>query len=124
MIGEIKIDGQPLKKLLDYEIGEEPLWGDDAGRSTMDGSYSGTLIGYFTKINLNFMPMDEDDMAYNQSLLKRAFFNVTYQDKKTKTMVTERFYNGDTINAKVDSYKKGRYGEFSLSLVAVNRRND
>lgn len=122
MIGHLKVDGKELKKLLDYEIGEEPLWADDAGRNSMDGRFSGTLIGYFTKITLSFTSMSVDEMAYNASLLRRGYFNVTYQDKRTKNMITEQFYNGNAITSKVTSYSNDRYGEFSISLVAVNRR--
>ena len=48
MIQELKVNGQSLKKLMEYELANEPLWASDSGRSNMEGTYTGTFtVDYF-----------------------------------------------------------------------------
>jgi len=108
-------------KLCKYEITVEPLWGSDAGRQAMDGHYSGTFIGYFTNITLNFGKTSQSEMQKIKETFEQATFPFTYPSEKTGNDVTEIFY-GTAIKAQKESLK-GKYLPFNISLVAIKRRS-
>ena len=35
----------------------EPVWGDDAGRNSNSGKFSGTFKGYFTTLHIEIAPL-------------------------------------------------------------------
>lgn len=119
MIQELKVNGSSLKRLLEYEISNEPLWASDAGRSNMTGSYTGTFNGYLPSLTLSFGDMSAEDMQYNCNLLEQPIVLVSYEEKKTKELLT-KYFLGTAISTKVTSYK-GRYEGFSISLSAVSK---
>lgn len=109
-----------IKRLLSYTVSVEPLWGDDTGREAMDGHYSGTFIGYFTKIELIIGKTTQEEMTYNKNILEHPLINLTYPSEKTGQDITEEFY-GTAIQAKKNNYK-GKYDGFTISLVGTVRR--
>lgn len=119
MIQEVKVNGQPLRRLLEYEIANEPLWASDAGRSNMSGTYTGTFNGYLPSMVLSFGDMSPEDMQYNCDLLESPIILVSFEEKKTKTLLS-RYFLGTSISTKVSNYK-GRYEGFSISLSAVSK---
>lgn len=109
--------------LLSFSETAEPLWGEDAGRNANDGSFSGTFIGYFSNIHLEFghttpKQMDEIKAYFEVPIVE----DVTYQNSSSQTTYTEDFY-GTAIKAELD-YWDGMYKPFSIDLVAVDARND
>lgn len=110
-------------KLCKYKITVEPLWGDDAGRQNMNGSYSGTFIGYFTNITLNFGKTTQAEMTAIKNVFEKPTFSFTYPSDKTGQDTTETFY-GTAISAEKESIKTGsKYLPFEITLVATERRS-
>lgn len=108
-------------KLCKYDITVEPLWGKDAGRGSMAGQYSGTFVGYFTNITLNFGRTTQAEMSVIKETFEKPTFPFTYPSEKTGNDVTETFY-GTAIKAQKDSLK-GKYLPFDITLVATKRRD-
>ena len=118
MIHELKVNNQSLKVLADYSVANEPIWASDAGRSNMSQTFTGTFNGYCPNLTLTFLDLMPDDFAYNANLLENPTIDITYEDPKTKQIITKAFA-GSAIGTKVTFYK-GRYEGFSISLVAVD----
>ncbi len=124
---EIKAFGQKLPKLVaGCSLTSEPLWGDDTGRESMAGKYSGTFVGWFPKIKLPFGSTTINEMNTIKNLIERPIVSLTYPlDRDYKGIkagkgYTEQFY-GTAITAEFDNYK-GKYKPFEIELVAVERR--
>ena len=115
------IDLETLGKIIIYEVNDEPLWGDDAGRETMDGAYSGTFIGYFTKIVINIGKLKQSEMTNIKNKFKTPFVEVSYTNPDNGNKVKEKFY-GAALSAKI--LKIGRYDQQQITLVAVKRQVD
>lgn len=110
-----------LPKLKSYSISVEPLWGDDAGRESMAGQYSGTFIGYFTTITLEFGETTQVEHTKIKSIFEQPLFNFTYPSDKTGKDVTEEFYGTAITSKKSKDY--GKYASFSIDIVATQRRD-
>lgn len=109
-----------IPKLISYQIGREPLWGSDAGRESMAGQYSGTFIGYFTKITLNIGRTTQEELSIIKGYLEVPLFNFTYPDDKTSQDRTEKFY-GTAIKPQRNNLD-GKYEGFTIDLTAISRR--
>lgn len=107
-------------KLCKYGITVEPLWGSDAGRENMAGTYTGTFIGYFTNITLNFGKTTQEEMQKIKETFEKPTFSFTYPDEKTGQNITESFY-GTAIKSEKESLK-GKYLPFDITLIATKRR--
>lgn len=108
-------------KLCKYSISAEPLWGSDAGRENMQGTYTGTFIGYFTNITLSFGKTTQEEMKTIKETFEQPTFPFIYPSEKTGKDVTETFY-GTAIKAEKESLK-GKYLPFDIKLVATKRRS-
>lgn len=118
-IKHLLVGGQSLRKLQDYDVALEPLWASDAGRSNLSGTFTGTFNGYYASITLFFTPMWPEDFSYNSALLQNKKITITFENPETKQYVTRDFY-GTAISSKVSRYD-GKYGEFSINLVAMKK---
>jgi len=118
MIHELKVNNQSLKGLVEYSVSNEPIWASDAGRSNMAGTYTGTFNGYCPNLVLTFLDLKPEDFQYNAGLLENPIIDITYEDPKSKQVITKSFV-GSAIGTKVKLYK-GRYEGFSINLVAVS----
>lgn len=114
----------------------EPTWASDAGRETMEGTWSGTFKGYFTTLDLEFNEIVFDkELDIIKQLIEHPIIMVTYPLEKTMEWTdnkgyhkikqgepyTEEFY-GTAIKAKKPFQNAKYYEGFSVSLVAVRRR--
>lgn len=108
-------------KLCKYKITAEPLWGSDAGRDNMKGTYTGTFVGYFTNITLSFGKTTQEEMKTIKETFEKPTFLFTYPSDKTGQNVEETFY-GTAISAEKESLK-GKYLPFEITLVATKRRD-
>lgn len=124
---EIKSEGQSIPKLCKgCSLTSEPLWGDDAGRENMTGTYSGTFVGWFPKIKLCFGSTTVSELNQIKQLLEKPIVSLTYpldrdfKGKQAGEGYTEEFY-GTAIIAEFDNYKQ-KYKPFQVSFVAVERR--
>lgn len=124
---EIKAQGQKIPKLCaGCSLKSEPLWGDDAGRENMAGTFSGTFKGWFPTIKLPFGSTTIEEMNTIKKLIERPIISLTYPlDRNYKGLkagqaYTEKFY-GTAIEAIFDNYK-GKYKPFTIELVSVEGR--
>ena len=108
--------------------GPEPLWGDGTGRNTLDGHYSGTFIGYFTTLEVEFGIVSDEEFNLIKQLLEHPFLEgVQFAlekdmgDYKQGELYSEDFYNGQAI--KSTQLPCGGFWEgFSVTLTAIDRR--
>ena len=108
--------------------GPEPLWGDGTGRNTLDGHYSGTFIGYFTTLEIEFGIVSDQEYNLIKKLLEHPFLEgVQFAlekdmgEYKQGDLFTEDFYNGAAI--KSSPLACGGYWEgFTVTLIANVRR--
>lgn len=102
----------------------EPLWGDDAGRNSNSGKFSGTFKGYFTNLHIEVAPLTKSQMTSFKAIFEVPIIeNVTFPNSSNNgTDYTEDFY-GTAIESATD-YWNGKYKSFSFDLVAVEKRND
>lgn len=99
----------------------EPTWADDTGRNSNSGKFSGSFIGYFSQVVIEFGPTTQKQMKELRSLFDKPIINVKYKDSKgPEDTFTEDFY-GTSIKAKLD-YWEGKYKSFSITLTAISKR--
>lgn len=98
------------------------LWSSDSGRN-LAGTQSGTLVGIFPKIILQFRKLTKAEMEIIAPILDSTRQTVTYYDPNKKTNVTMTTYTGDYEVVNKGRLNYGRKNEgFSCSFIAVSRR--
>lgn len=108
--------------LLDAEYGYNKLWSSDSGRN-LAGSQSGTLIGIFPKLVLEFKPLTKSELETIVPILDSPRQTVSYYDPNKKTQTTMTTYSGDYKykNKNVISGNVTNEG-FSCSFISTSRR--
>jgi len=108
--------------LVEVKYGFNKLWSQDSGRN-LAGRMTGTLIGIFPKLTLQFRKLTKSEMEVIAPLLDRESQTVSYYDPTLHRMNTMTTYAGDweNINKKIIS-GSGKNEGFSCSLIAVSRR--
>ena len=102
----------------------EPLWGDDTGRNSNSGVFSGTFRGYFTNLHIEFASTTKEEMLAIKSVFEVPIIeNLTFPNSSTSAETyTENFY-GTAIKSELDDWE-AKYRPFGIDLVAVRPRND
>ena len=109
--------------ILSFQNTLQPTWGDDAGRNTNSGKFSGTFVGYFSDLHIDVGPLTQAQMASFKAIFEIPIIELTYPDANNNGQEkTETFY-GTAIASKLD-YWNGKYEPFSFELKAVEARND
>ena len=80
--------------LVEAKYGYNKLWGKNTGRN-LNGSMTGTLLGIFPKLTLQFRKLTKTELESLASMLDSASQSVTYYDPKKGTNVTMTTYSGD-----------------------------
>ena len=80
--------------ITEAKYGYNKLWANDSGRN-LAGAMTGTLIGIFPKIILQFRRLSKSDLEIIVPILDSANQIVTYYDPNKKTNVTMTTYTGD-----------------------------
>lgn len=108
--------------LLDAEYGYNKLWSSDSGRN-LAGSQSGTLIGIFPKLVLEFKPLTKSELETIVPILDSPRQTVSYYDPNKKVQTTMTTYSGDYKykNKNVISGNVTNDG-FSCSFISTSRR--
>ena len=108
--------------LTEAKYGYNKLWSSDSGRS-LSGAMSGTLIGIFPKLILQFRRLTKAELEVIVPILDSANQTVTYYDPNKKTNVTMTTYTGDyeVVNKQIISGSNKNEG-FSCSFIAVSKR--
>ena len=118
------IDGINMGKYItEVEYGYNKLWAPDSGRN-LAGVQSGTLMGIFPKLKVNFIKLTKEELELIAPMLDRATQNVTYYDPVLKKMTTMSTYTGDWATLNRNSFTDvARANEsFSISFIARKKR--
>ena len=101
----------------DYEYNK--LWGNDSGRN-LAGEQTGTLIGIFPKLVLQFRKLSQDELHLLAPVLDSARQTTQYYDDNKGAMVTMTTYTGDW---KVTNRGIGQNEGFSCSFISTKKRS-
>ena len=108
--------------LVEAKYGYNKLWGNDSGRN-LAGEMTGTLIGIFPKIILQFRALTKEELETITPILDSANQTVTYYDPTKHTNVTMTTYTGDyEITNKYIINNSHKNEGFSCSFIAVRKR--
>lgn len=108
--------------ITEAKYGYNKLWASDSGRN-LAGVQSGTLIGIFPKIILEFRKLTKAELEAIVPILDSARQTVSYYDPNKKAQTTMETYTGDyeiTDKTRIGSTRKN--GSFSCSFIAVRKR--
>lgn len=97
---------------------KEPLWAGDTGRNANSGKFSGTFIGYFSQLEIEFGRTTQAQMTTIKTDFESSTVSITYPSNDG-TDKTETFY-GTAINGKKNKWT-GKYEPFSIKLTAVSK---
>lgn len=108
--------------IVEAKYGYNKLWANDTGR-VMSGAMTGTLIGIFPKITLQFRKLTKDELEIIVPILDASSQNVTYYDPNKKANRTMTTYTGDyeIVNDRIINANNKNEG-FSISFIATNKR--
>lgn len=97
------------------------LWSNDSGRN-LAGTQSGTLIGIFPKIVVQFRKLTKSELELLTPILDSARQTVQYYDPNKKAMTTMTTYTGDyeVINKGIVGHVKNE--GFQISFISTKRR--
>ena len=118
------IDGINMGQYItEVEYGYNKLWASDSGRN-LAGVQSGTLIGIFPKLKVNFTKLTQQELELIAPILDKATQNVTYYDPVLKRMTTMSTYTGDwaTLNRNTFTNVARANESFSISFIARKKR--
>ena len=118
------IDGINMGRYItEVEYGYNKLWASDAGRN-LAGVQSGTLIGVFPKLKLNFVKLTQQELELIAPILDKATQEVTYYDPVLKRITTMSTYTGDwaTLNRNAFTNVARANESFSISFIARKKR--
>ena len=98
------------------------LWSNDSGRN-LAGVQSGTLIGIFPKIVVQFRKLTQTELETLAPVLDSARQTVKYYDPNKKAMTTMTTYTGDyeIVNKGIVGHVKNE--GFQISFIATKRRS-
>lgn len=98
------------------------LWASDSGRN-LAGVQSGTLVGIFPKVILQFRKLKRSELELIVPILDAPYQTFSYYDPNKKAQTTMTTYTGDyeILNKHlVDDIRKNE--GFSISFIAVSKR--
>ena len=98
------------------------LWSNDSGRN-LAGVQSGTLIGIFPKIVVQFRKLTQIELETLAPVLDSAKQTVKYYDPNKKAMTTMTTYTGDyeIVNKGIVGHIKNE--GFQISFISTKRRS-
>lgn len=108
--------------LIQAKYGFNKLWSQDSGRN-LAGAMTGTLIGIFPKITLQFRKLTKDELEIITPILDSVSQTVSYYDPTKQDQVTIETYTSDyeiTNKKIIDNYNKNL--GFSCSFISKRKR--
>lgn len=109
--------------LVEAKYSYNKLWSNDSGRN-LAGAMTGTLIGIFPKIILQFRKLTKTEFEYIVGILDSPHQNVTYYDPNKKQSITIETYSGDyEVTNKRIIGNDGKVDGFSCSFIAMRKRD-
>ena len=97
------------------------LWSNDSGRN-LAGTQSGTLVGIFPKIVVQFRKLTKSELELLTPILDSSRQTVQYYDPNKKAMTTMTTYTGDyeVVNKGIVGHVKNE--GFQISFISTKRR--
>ena len=109
--------------ITEAKYGYNKLWSSDSGRN-LAGTQSGSLVGIFVKIILQFRKLTKSELEIIAPILDSSNQTVTYYDPNKKQNITMTTYTGDYEITNKGMISRGRKNEgFSCSFIAVRKRS-
>ena len=107
--------------IVEARYGYNKLWSSDSGRN-LAGTQSGTLIGIFPKIVVQFRKLTQTELELLAPVLDSVRQTVQYYDPNKKAMTTMTTYTGDyeVINKGIIGHIKNE--GFQISFISTKRR--
>lgn len=107
--------------IVEARYGYNKYWSSDSGRN-LAGTQSGTLIGIFPKIVVQFRKLTQTELETLTPILDSAKQTVKYYDPNKKAMTTMSTYTGDyeVINKGIVGHVKNE--GFQISFISTKRR--
>ena len=107
--------------ILEAKYSYNKLWSSDSGRN-LAGTQSGTLIGIFPKIIVQFRKLTKTELETLAPVLDSVRQTVQYYDPNKKAMTTMTTYTGDyeVINKGIIGHIKNE--GFQISFISTKRR--
>lgn len=94
------------------------LFASDSGRN-LSGKMTGTLIGVFPKLILQFRPLTREELNIIAPILDSANQSVTYYDPNKNKNITMTTYTGDW---ELTNNNLNQNQGFSCSFISVEKR--
>lgn len=119
----ITINGINLSPyIVEAKFSYNKLWASDSGRN-LAGVMTGTLIGEFPKIILQFRKLTKEELEMVVPILDAPTQTVTYYDPNKKAYTTMTTYTGDyeVVNKHIVNGNAKNEG-FSCSFIAIRKR--
>ena len=112
------------KYIVQAEYQYPKLWGDDTGRN-LAGTFTGTLLGIFPKIIIQFRKLTQSELELIAPILDSQSQTVTYYDPVKKQNITIQTYTGDwsIVNKSIVGHDGIKNEGFSISFISTKRRN-
>lgn len=109
------------KYIVQATYGYNKLWSSDSGRN-LAGEQSGTLVGIFPKIVVQFRKLTQTELETLAPVLDSARQTVQYYDPNKKAMTTMTTYTGDyeVVNKGIVGHVKNE--GFQISFISTKRR--
>ncbi len=108
--------------ITEAKYGYNKLWSSDSGRN-LAGVQSGTLVGIFPKIILQFGRLTKSQIETIVPILDSARQTIKYYDPRKRQNVEMQTYTGDyeiTNKSIINSIHRNE--PFSVSFIAVRKR--
>lgn len=108
--------------LVEAKYSFNKIWSEDSGRN-LAGTMSGTLIGIFPKLILQFRKLTKSELEIITPILDSARQTTIYYDPTKRQNVTMTTYTGDyeIANKNIVS-DKAKNEAFSCSFISVKKR--
>ena len=119
----IMINGVSMGQyLVEAKFGYNKLWANDSGRN-LAGVMSGTLLGIFPKITLQFGRLTKNQLETIIPILDAPRQTVSYYDPNQKGYRLMETYTGDYEITNKYIINNNRTNEgFSCSFIAISKR--
>ena len=120
----IMINGVSMGQyLVEAKFQYNKLWSSDSGRN-LAGVQSGTLVGIFPKIILQFRKLTKSELEVITPILDSANQTLTYYDPTKQASTTMTTYTGDYEITNKNIISNGVKNEgFQVSFIAVRKRS-
>lgn len=104
--------------LVEAKFSYPKLWASDSGRN-LAGKMTGTLIGIFPKLILQFRPLTKEEINIIAPILDSAYQTVTYYDVNKNANITMTTYTGDW---ELTNTNLNQNQGFSCSFISTEKR--